>query len=138
MGVGKQENCPVMNDPNQTPIQEAISLITIAALLIAVGCYLAAMNNVPFLASFLFWVASTVYHFFPALNYLRSPQIPMLVSATAVGGAVWIVVLPFAGMMAVWFSQSQMAGIERQTIRLKSGRAKIEKRKRERDGFDVV
>lgn len=127
-----------MNDSTQTPIQEAISLITIAALLVAVGCYLSAMNNVPLLSPFLFWVASTVYHFFPALNYLRSPQIPMLVSATAVGGAVWVVGLPFAGMMAAWCNQSQMASIERQTIRLKHGRAKIEKRKRDRDGFDVV
>jgi hypothetical protein len=126
-----------MNDGQQTPIQEAISLITIAAFLIAVGCYLAAMNNVPLLSPFLFWVATQAYHFFPALSYLRSPQIPMLVSAAAVGGTFWLVGLPFAGIMAAWFNQSQMAGIERQTARLKRTRARIVKRRRDRDGFDV-
>jgi hypothetical protein len=127
-----------VNDPNQTPIQEAVSLITIAALLIAVGCYLAAMNNVPFLSPCLFLVATQAYHFFPALNYLRSPQIPMLVSAAAVGGAFWLVALPFAGIMAAWFNQSQIAGLERQTVRLKRNRARIVKRRRDKDGFDVV
>lgn len=127
-----------MNEPNQTPIQEAISLITITALLIAVGCYLAAMNTVPLLSPFLFWVATQAYHFFPALNYLRSPQVPMLVSAAAVGGAFWLVGIPFAGIMAAWFSQSHIASLERQTIRLKKNRAKIQKSRRDRDGFDVV
>lgn len=127
-----------MNDSTQTPIQEAVSLITIFALLITVGCYLVAMNNVPVLSPFLFWVATQAYHFFPALSYLRSPQIPMLVSAVAVGGAVWLVGLPFASLMAVWFNQSQMAGLERQTVRLKRNRARIVKRRRDKDGFDVV
>jgi hypothetical protein len=126
-----------MNDPNQTPIQEAVSLITIVALLIAVGCYVAAMNNVPVLSSILFWVAVQVYHFFPQLYYLRSPQIPMLVSVAAVGGAFWLVGLPFASLLAGWFNQSQIAGIERQTARLKRTRARIVKRRRDQDGFDV-
>jgi hypothetical protein len=126
-----------MNDPNQTPIQEAVSLITIVALLIAVGCYWAAMNNVPVLSAVLFWVAVQVYHFFPQLYYLHSPQIPMLVSAAAVGGAFWLVGLPFASLLAGWFNQSQIAGIERQTTRLKRTRARIVKRRRDRDGFDV-
>jgi|SRR6267378_513403 len=127
-----------MNNPNQTPIQEAVSLITIAALLIAVACYLAAMNNVPFLAPCLFWVATQAYHFFPALNYLRSPQVPMVVSAAAVGCSVWLVGIPFASILAAWFNQSQMAGLERQTVRLKRNRARIVKRRRDKDGFDVV
>jgi hypothetical protein len=126
-----------MNDPNQTPIQEAVSLITIVALLIAVGCYIAAMNNVPVISPILFWIAVQVYHFFPQLYYLRSPQIPMLVSAAAVGGAFWLVGLPFASLLAGWFNQSQIAGIERQTARLKRTRARIVKRRRDRDGFDV-
>jgi ketosteroid isomerase-like protein len=33
-----------MSDPHQTPLQEAISFLTIAAILVAVGCYVAAIT----------------------------------------------------------------------------------------------
>jgi hypothetical protein len=54
-------------DP-RTPFQEAVSIITIFAILVALGCYAAAVNNVPVLAPPLYWVAVGVYHFFPALK----------------------------------------------------------------------
>ena len=52
----------------QTPFQEAISLITIVAILVGVGAYVAALKNVPLLSPALFWVAVQVYHLFPALT----------------------------------------------------------------------
>ena len=36
-----------MNDAHQTPLEEAISFLTIAAILVAVGCYAAAVQNIP-------------------------------------------------------------------------------------------
>jgi hypothetical protein len=47
-----------MSDPHQTPLQEAISFLTIAAILVSVGCYVAALQNIPVASPTLFWVAS--------------------------------------------------------------------------------
>jgi hypothetical protein len=127
-----------MSEPGgETPIQEAISIITIAAILLGVGCYAAAVNNVPVISAGLFWIAEQVYAFFPALNRLTSPQIPMLVAAATVGGVVWIVGLACAAPLAAWLSSGYIAGLERQTTKLKRNRARIQKRRRERDGFEV-
>ena len=126
-----------MSDPQQTPLQEAISFLTIAAILVAVGCYVAATQNIPVASPALFWVASMVYHWFPGLNTLRAPQMPMLVSAAAVGGVFFVVVIPFAGLLATWFSNAQMANLERQTAKLQRNRARIQKRRRDRDGYDA-
>jgi hypothetical protein len=52
----------------------------------AVGCYVAAAQNIPVASPALFWVASMVYHWFPGLNSIRTPEMPMLVSAATVGG----------------------------------------------------
>jgi len=45
----------------QTPFEEAISLITIVAILVGVGEYMAALKNVPLLSPALFWVTVQVY-----------------------------------------------------------------------------
>ena len=126
-----------MNDTHQTPLQEAISFLTIGAILVGVGCYLAATQNVPVASPALFWVASMVYHWFPELHALRAPQIPMLVSAAAVGGAFFVVGTPFAGLLAAWFSGAQIANLERQTAKLQRNRARIQKQQRDRDSYDV-
>ena len=126
-----------MNDAHQTPLEEAISFLTIGAILVAVGCYVAATQNVPIASSALFWVASMVYHWFPALHALKAPQTPMLVSAAAVGGAFFVVGVPFAGFLAAWFSNAQMASLERQTGKLRRNRMRIQKRTRDRDGCDA-
>jgi len=115
-----------MNDAHPTPLEEAISFFTIAAILVAVGCYAAAVQNIPFASPALFWVASIVYHWFPALNAIRAPQMPMLVSAAAVGGAFFVVGIPFAGLLATWFSSAQIANLERQTAKLQRNRARIQ------------
>jgi hypothetical protein len=126
-----------MNDAHQTPLEEAISFLTIAAILVAVGCYAAAAQNVPVASPALFWVASTVYHWFPGLRAIRAPQIAMLISAAAVGGIFFVVGIPFAGFLATWFSSAQIATLERQTIKLQRNRARIQKQRRDRDSYDV-
>src|SRR4030081_3042374 len=102
-----------MSDPHQTPLEEAISFLTIAAILVAVGCCVAAAQNIPVASPALFWVASMVYHWFPGLNSIRTPEMPMLVSAATVGGVFFIVGIPFAGLLARWFASAQMANLER-------------------------
>ena len=126
-----------MNDTHQTPLQEAISFLTIAAILVAVGCYAAAAQNIPVASPALFWVASTVYHWFPGLNDIRAPQMPMLISAAAVGGTFFVVGIPFAGLLATWFSSAQIANLERQTEKLQRNRARIQKQRRDRDQYDA-
>ena len=126
-----------MSDPHQTPLEEAISLLTIAAILVAVGCYVAAIQNVPVASPALFWVASMVYHWVPGFAAIRAPQMPMLVSAAAVGGAFFVVGVSFAGLLATWFSSAQMANLERQTAKLQRNRARIQKQRRDRDRYDA-
>jgi hypothetical protein len=126
-----------MSDTPQTPLQEAISFLTIGAILVAVACYVAATQNVPVASPALFWVASMVYHCFPGLHALRAPQIPMLVGAAPVGGAFFVVGIPFAGLLATWFSSAHMASLERQTAKLRRNRIRIQKRYRDREGYDA-
>jgi hypothetical protein len=124
-------------ESQQSPVQEAISIITIASILIAVGCYAASLNNVSLLSPALFWVAAQVYHWLPALASLHGAQTPMLVSAATVGCTLWIVGMPFSELLAQTFSAGQLQGIERQTARLKRNRQRIVKRRRDTDKFDV-
>ncbi len=126
-----------MNDQSQSPIQEAISVITILAILVAVSCYAAAVQNVPILSSALLWIAEQAYAWQPGLNALKSPQIPILVASAVVGCVIWLIGLAFASPIASLFAQSQIAGIERQTAKLKRNRAKIIKKRRDRDSFNV-
>src|SRR5260370_35156207 len=103
----------------QTPFQEAISIISIDAILVTVGCYLAALNNVPFLSPCLFWVAVQVYHLFPALSRLPGQQIPMLAAAAAVGVVFFLLTIPLAHWLAAVFSRAGIDSMDRQTILLK-------------------
>ena len=119
----------------ETPTQEAISLMSIAAILIGLGCYVACLQNTPLASPALFWVASAIYHLFPALNAANAPQMPFLVASAAVGCAFFVLTVPFAGLLASWMAQSGIAGIERSTIKLQRARTKIRKRRRDRDGF---
>jgi hypothetical protein len=126
-----------MSDPHQTPLEEAISFLTIAAILVGVGCYVAAIQNVPVASPALFWVASMVYHWVPGFAAIRAPQMPMLLSAAAVGGTFFVVGVSFAGLLATWFSSAQMANLERQTAKLQRNRARIQKQRRDRDRYDA-
>ena len=122
----------------QSPLQEAISIVTIVAVLVAVACYLAAINNVPIASAGLFVIASQAYQWAPALRRLPGAQVPMLVSAALVGGTIYIIGLAFTSPLAAWFSAGQLRRLEQQTRKLKQNRARIQKHRRDRDTFDVT
>lgn len=119
----------------QTPFQEAISVISIAAILVSVGCFLAAAHHAPVLFEALVWVAIVLYRFYPALGALPMPGAWMLVSAAAVGMLFFLMAIPFAYWLAGLFSRGGIRRIETQTYRLKKQRYRLEQSKRDRDDF---
>lgn len=125
------------NVTQETPCQEAISIISIVAILIGVGCYVAVTNNVPVISLCLFFIAKCLYNIFPALSSLRAPQMPYVIASVAAGCVFFVVTVPFAGVFALWLSSAHVANIERQTSKLVAARKKIKKRRRDRDGFNV-
>jgi hypothetical protein len=126
-----------VNSSQQSPVQEATSVVTIASFLIALVCYVAAVKNVPVISPVLFLLASGVYQWIPQLARLSGSQVPMLVSSSVVGGTIWIIGMAFTGPLASWFSAGELGRLERQTLRLKKNRTRIEKHRRDRDSFDV-
>jgi hypothetical protein len=50
---------------------------------------------------------------------------------------LWIFLLPLAPVFAKALGAGRLASLERQTIRLKRSRARIQSRRRARDSFDV-
>jgi hypothetical protein len=127
-----------MTDGNQSPLQEARSIITISAILVALVCYVCAIENAPVISPGLFWLATQIYNWLPMLSRMPGEQIPMLVSSAAVGGGLWILGMPLAGLLAAWFSAGQLGRLEQQTAKLKRNRTRIQKRRRDRDQFDVT
>jgi predicted PurR-regulated permease PerM len=128
-----------MNEGNpQTPFQEAVSIISIAAILVGLGCYVAAVNNVPLASALLFWIAEQVYNWLPALNALRAPQVPTLIASLTVGTVFFIFTIPLAYWLAGMFSRAGINSIERQTARLKRLRNKRKRRTRDDDDFRVA
>ena len=121
----------------QTPYQEAVSVICIASVLVGLGCYIAAINEVPFVSAFLFTVAVQVYHRLPFLNALRAHQAPMLVGALTIGTVFFIFTIPLAYWLAGVFSRAAIKRMERQTARLKRLRIERKIRGRNDDDFKV-
>ena len=127
----------IMSDPNQTPLKEATSLITIGAILVAVGCYAGAAQKVPGLAQAVFWISGKVYGWLPALNVLHGSQIPLLVGSATVGAVVFLFGIPLAPFLAGRFARAQLQNVERHTVRLKKNRASLQKKERAKEDFVV-
>jgi hypothetical protein len=128
-----------MNEGNpQTPFQEAVSIISIAAILVSLGCYVAAVNNVPLVSALLFWIAVQVYNWLPALNALGGPQVPMLIAALAVGTVFFMFTIPLAYWLAGVFSRAGINSIEQQAADLNRMRDKRKRRTRADDDFRVT
>jgi len=126
-----------MSDPSQTPLKEATSLITIAAILVTVGCYAGVVQNVPGLAPGVLWLAGLVYEWCPALNALHGAQIPFLVGSATVGLVVFLFGIPLAPLVAGRFARAQLENVGRSTVRLKKNRASLQKKERAKDDFIV-
>lgn len=123
-----------MNDQSQSPTQEAISVVTIAAVLVAVCSYAGAMDNLPVITPFMAWLVFQLDPVLPA--FLRTNQ--LLAASAGIGICIWIIGLAFAPFIANWFSQSQIGAIEQHQYRLKRNRDRIIRARRAKDDFDVV
>ena len=119
----------------ESPIQEAVTMVTIFAILAAAVCFVGGLNGWPVLTPALASIAELIYWKFPALSGLKAPQIPLLASAMAVGCAVWLIGIPFSGLIAQAFSSGQIAQIIRSEEKLKKGRARIKARQRRKTDF---
>jgi hypothetical protein len=78
----------------ETPLQEAVSIISIISILASVGCYVAALNQIPVITQGLRWVAVRVYEFWPALATLPGTQVPVLAAGAAVGLVFFVFTIP--------------------------------------------
>jgi hypothetical protein len=121
----------------QTPLQEAVSIISIISILISVGCYLAAINQVPVITPTLWWLAWRVDEFFPALARLPGAQVPILGASAAVGITFFVFTIPLSYWLASVFARAGYASMERQTMQLKRFREKRKNYKKNHEDFSI-
>ena len=124
-----------MRDGQETPVQEAMSVITIVAIVLGILCYVAASKNVPVASPILFWIASEVYQYLPALYRLPGANVPYLVAGGTVGLTFYVLAMPFAPWIARTFDGIGIASIDRQTRVLKRRRDRQRERQRQKDRF---
>jgi hypothetical protein len=137
--MGRSQIQAKMSDSTgpETPLQEAISIISIISILISVGCYIAALNQVPVISPALWWVAERVYEFYPALAKLPGAQVPILAASAAVGIAFFMFTIPLCYWLAGVFARAGYASMDRQTTQLKRFREKRKNYKRNHDDFSI-
>src|SRR5260370_31812192 len=104
-----------MNEQQESPMQEAISYITIAAVIIGAVLFYAGMHNVPVLSWALYHVAVWIYGLIPAIRGLRYPQVPALAAAATVAFLFWIIGVFCAPKIPHWISQGPPSSIHKQT-----------------------
>jgi hypothetical protein len=121
----------------ETPLQEAVSIITITSILASVGCYVAALNQIPIVTPGLCWVAGRVYEFLPALARLPGTQMPILAASAAVGVVFFVFTIPLSYWLAGLFARAGYASLERQTTQLKRFREKRKNSTRNYDDFSI-
>jgi len=121
----------------ETPLQEAVSIITIISILASVTTYIAAINQVPIIAPSLYWIACRLYELVPALGQLPGPQVPMLAASAGVGIAIFVFAIPFSYWLAGVLARAGYASMERQTMQLKRFREKRKNYKRNHDDFSI-
>jgi hypothetical protein len=102
-----------------TPLQEAVSIISITSILASVGCYVAALNRIPVITQGLHWVADRVYEFLPAFARLPGAQVPILAASAVVGIVFFLFTIPFSYWLAGVFARAGYVSMERQTTQLK-------------------
>jgi xanthine/uracil permease len=126
-----------VSEKTQTQFEEALAIITIVALLLGAGTYIAAINNWPVLSPILYWVALQTYRCIPVLATYHFTQAPYVVGAIVVGGLFFCLTIPFTHVLANVFSRAGISNLEKQTARLKKHRAKLKKRRLDDDNFIV-
>jgi polyferredoxin len=126
-----------VSEKPQTQFEEALAIITILAVLLGAGAYIAANNDWPVLSPMLYWVALQTYRWVPVLANYKFTHAPYVVSAVAVGGVFFCLTIPFTHVLANAFSRAGISNLEKQTARLRKHRAKLKKRRRDDDDFIV-
>ena len=121
----------------ETPLLEAVSIITIVSILASVGYYVAALNRVSVITPALWWVAGRAYEFLPALAGLPGAQVPILAASAAVGIGLFVFSILFSYWLASVFARAGYASMERQTTQLKRLREKRKNSKRNHDDFSI-
>jgi hypothetical protein len=121
----------------ETPLQEAVSIILIISILASVGCYVAALDQIPVITPVLWWVAGRVYEFLPALARLPGAQVPILAASAAVGVVFFVFTIPLSYWLAGVFARAGYASMERQTTQLKRFREKRKNYKKNHDDFSI-
>ena len=119
------------------PLQEAVSIITIISILASVGCYVAALNQIPVITPALWWVAGCIYEFLPVLARLPGVQVPLLAASATVGVVFFVCTIPLSYWLASVFARAGYVSMERQTTQLKRFREKRKNSKRKHDDFSV-
>jgi hypothetical protein len=137
MGGQKVQAKMTNSNGSETPLQEAVSIITIISILTSVGCYVAALNQIPVITPALWWVAGRVYELLPALTRLPGVQVPVLAASAAVGIALFVFTVPLSYWLAGVFARAGYASMERQTTQLKRFREKRKNSKRNHDDFSI-
>jgi hypothetical protein len=137
MGGQKVQAKMTNSNGSETPLQEAVSIITIISILASVGCYVAALNQIPVITPALWWVAGRVYELLPALVRLPGTQVPILAASAAVGIAPFVFTIPLSYWLAGVFARAGYASMERQSTQLKRFREKRKNSKRNHDDFSI-
>ncbi len=105
-------------------------LILVGSILVAVSCYYADLVNLPVIAPWLDWITVRICHWFPMMSRLLSAA--MWIGSVVIGLTVFIISNAIVSAVS---PTSEIARLERQTIKLKRNRARIVKRRRDRDSF---
>jgi hypothetical protein len=116
---------------SRTPFQEAVSIITVAAILVSVLSYVS--QGVPVLGDFVSWVSQTLYSIWPFLSVFPAG----MTGAAFLGLGIYVCGMPLATLLARRMSQAQLQNVERHTLELKRTRAQIKKRERVKDDWIV-
>lgn len=137
VGHSGNSNKLEVSDKPQSQFEEALAIITIVALLLGAGAYIAAINNWPVLSPILYWIAVQSYRCIPVLANYHFTHAPYVVSAVVVAGIFFCLTIPFTHVLANAFSRAGISNLEKQTARLKKHRAKLKKRRLDDDEFIV-
>jgi hypothetical protein len=108
-----------------TPQKEAAFLLAIMAVIFGIGAYLAQVYHVSVIDTCLLGLSSILYGWIPALNGLKIPQAPELVTSLGAAIIFYVAGIPFTPKLArmcgprLGDMENQMRARQRQPRRVK-------------------
>jgi hypothetical protein len=119
---------------SNTPFKEAVSIITIGSVLVAIVAYAGTAQGMPVLSAGILCIGNYVCRFLP---YMPGFQVTALIGAATIGGTCYVFGIPLASLLAKKLARSQIENVERHTDDLRRTRAKILRSERKKDDFIV-